>query len=162
LFEDNFALKNFSLNEKLASKIVPHNFGLWNEDAEIEIYTYNEDFRTAINSVSDFSGAKTFKGSNGHQKLSKAPVKKSSSVFSSLLDNISPEETKILKIDIEGAEYAVFEDLYNNGVLNKFDLIIGEYHNGSAGIEKYLDDFICSHKSSDRLQADFCYLNKRM
>ena len=46
-----------------------------------------------------------------------------------------------LKIDTEGAEYKILEDLYNSGVLNKIDLLMGECHFGIEKLEGYLNDF---------------------
>jgi hypothetical protein len=36
----------------------------------------------------------------------------------------------ILKIDVEGAEYEIFDDLCTSGTIEVFDLIVGDVHNG--------------------------------
>jgi FkbM family methyltransferase len=155
------AKRNFALNEKLSSKIVPYNFGLWNEDTEIAVRSCTSDDKTAIDALMSFPLLK--EGMKGEiQQVGRAVVKKSSTVISSLLNTVPQEGLRILKIDIEGAEYAVFEDLHNANILNKFDLIIGEYHNGLSGLGKYLENFTLLHKSKAGLQANFCCLNNRI
>ena len=34
----------------------------------------------------------------------------------------------MMKIDCEGAEWEIFEDLSETGLLSEFDTIVGEYH----------------------------------
>ena len=158
------ALQNFALNKILAEKITPYNFGLWNENNQVDIFKGEIEGNTCISSC--VSEQKYLKKNMQRKKLKaivKANVKKSSEIFSPMLAEIKPEVKKVLKIDIEGAEYAVFEDLYEHNLLQQFDVIVGELHNGLAGIEKYLNDFVCVNKNyfSDLL-ITFCYINKRI
>ncbi len=65
--------------------------------------------------------------------------------------NVSKEMTKyfkkykgedigyFLKIDIEGAEYSIFERLAKDKLIEKFDIIMGETHHGFEKIKKYLE-----------------------
>jgi len=156
------ALQNFTLNKSLSNKIKSYNFGLWNADEELDILTSETDTYTSIMSCVDESSHLTTKMQTQKcKKTVKASVKKSSNILAPMFQEIN--EKKILKIDIEGAEYIVFEDLYNHNLLQQFDMIVGEVHNGLAGIEKYLDDFVCVNKNhlSDLL-ITFCYINKRI
>lgn len=150
------ALQNFALNEGISAKITPYNFGLWKDDGELDISTNGKDGHTGItatvNVVRQEQKSATFK----------AAVKKSSDVFAPLLSEERRGEAKVLKIDIEGAEYAVFEDLYRHRLLQQFDVIIGEAHNGLAGLEKYLDDFVCLYKNYSGRLITFCYINKKI
>jgi FkbM family methyltransferase len=156
-----YAKRNFALNEKLSAKIVPYNFGLWNEDTELAVRACAADDKIAIDAVMSFPLLE--KGMKGEiQQMGRAVVKKSSTVISSLLHTVPQERLRILKIDIEGSEYVVCEDLYHAGIIDKFDLIIGEYHNGISGLEKYLGNFTLVYKSKAGLQANFCYLNNRI
>jgi FkbM family methyltransferase len=158
------ALQNFVLNKILSEKITAYNFGLWNENGQVDIFECGQDGNTGI--ASCISEQKHLKKKMQEKKLEtiiKASVKKASETLAPMLAEIKPEIKKVLKIDIEGAEYAVFEDLHKHNVLQQFDMIVGEVHNGLAGIEKYLDDFVCVNKNhlSDLL-ITFCYINKRI
>jgi len=159
----DWSLRNFALNPSLSPKITPYNFGLWNEDEEIEYRISDSDYCTSVNSLSTEYPKMKNLFENKIFQVRKAKVKKASSQISSILKDLSEERMKILKIDIEGAEYAVFEDLYNHDVLNTFDLIMGECHNGMAELEKYLGEFTCIYKSKNKgLLLDFVYVNKRI
>lgn len=159
-----WALQNFALNSDLKEKITPHNFGLWAENGQVDICDCSKaDGNTCISSCVSEQDYLRSKMQNKNHLVAKADVKKSSAVFSSLIDERKPDEKKVLKIDIEGAEYVVFEDLYKHNVLQQFDVIIGEAHNGLAGLEKYLDNFVCVYKNElTPLLVMFCYLNKKL
>lgn len=47
------------------------------------------------------------------------------------------DQKVILKIDVEGAEYEIFESLQKANLLTRFDMILGEYHH--KGIEPILN-----------------------
>jgi len=158
------AVQNFALNKTLAEKILPYNFGLWNENGEIDICKCEIDGYTGIAScIYEQEHLRTKLQTTKLKKISKAKVRKASEVFEPLLAEINPSEMKVLKIDIEGAEYAVFEDLYQHNLLQEFDVIIGEAHNGMEGLNKYLEDFVCMNKNHlSNLLITFCYVNKRI
>jgi len=157
------ALQNFAFNETLSAKITSYNFGLWNVDDELDIFYGEKDWRTGITScVNEQPCLTKLVQDQKHKDIHKATVKKSSDVFATILSEINVNEKKIMKIDIEGAEYAVFEDLYKHGILQQFDVIIGECHNGIAELEKYLGDFICVNKNSAFGLITFCFINKNL
>ena len=58
--------------------------------------------------------------------IKKVNVKKASNVISEIIDNHNI--TSNLKIDTEGAEYKIINDLIKSKLINKFDLIVGEGH----------------------------------
>ncbi|HQN94359.1 MAG TPA: FkbM family methyltransferase, partial [Prolixibacteraceae bacterium] len=123
----SWALENFALNNQLNEKIEHFNFGLWNDNKEIEICSYKDDYCNKIMSNS-------VKNENDkiHRNFSikKANVKKASDVVFQIFESIEQAPMKIMKIDIEGAEYEVLRDLFENKLIDKFDIIIGECHNG--------------------------------
>jgi len=158
-----WAVRNFAMNPTLVSKITPHCFGMWNEDREIEIRFRDYDVYTTIDSLLlDSPGIKkSFK--NIKSQICNAKVKKASTEISNILRDIPAERMKVLKIDIEGSEYVVFEDLHTHNILDEFDLIIGECHNGMDGLNKYMNNFNLIHKSkSEGLILMFTYLNNRI
>ena len=69
---------------------------------------------------------------------------------------------RILKIDVEGGEYTILEDLYQADLLYMFDIIIGEYHRGLDGLLSYLSDFYLSyHQKLGGLAGMIVFINKR-
>ena len=161
----NKALQNFALNETLSAKIVPYNFGLWNADDEIDIFSGEKDGRTCATSFAEeFSTVTNLLQDQKYKTTLKATVKKASGVVAPILNSINADEKKVLKIDIEGAEYAVFEDLYNHKIIQQFDVIIGECHNGIEELEKYLEEFVRVNFNVDKSSGliTFCYINKRI
>lgn len=157
-----WAQKNFELNKQLQSKISSYNYGFWDETKEIEILSSEKDGVTSVNIIAtEFDEVKKLQQGKTNT-LKKAYVKEASSVIDDFTKNVSNEKL-ILKIDIEGAEYKVLENLYTKGKLSVFDLIIGECHNGISHLEVYLNDFICLSKceQTDK-RIEFCYINKRI
>lgn len=140
LVEDTYlwAIDNFSLNPRLKQKIISFNFGLWNEDKELFFETDGIDGHSQISE--DLCD-------NTHT-LPRAVVKKSSLVFSDILKQLDTNMLRVLKIDVEGAEYTIFEDLFINNLLDEFDIVIGEYHDGIEKVKKYFSDFYCSYKEN--------------
>ncbi len=54
-------------------------------------------------------------------------LRKSSQIFSDIMEK-HPNCQFVLKMDCEGEEYAIFKDLDQTGVLNKFNFIMMEWH----------------------------------
>ncbi|MBQ1655215.1 MAG: FkbM family methyltransferase, partial [Bacteroidales bacterium] len=67
---------------------------------------------------------------------------------------------KILKIDVEGAEYGIFEDLCKTGQIKQFDLITGEAHNGIEPIRMKLEanGFTMEHIGGSGKCKDFLFV----
>ena len=68
-----------------------------------------------------------------------------------------------MKIDVEGAEYNIFADLYEQNIIKELDLIIGEYHEGIENLMTYLPDFRCSYKedSVEKGIGSMVFVNKK-
>lgn len=84
-------------------------------------------------------------------------IKKSSEILSSLFDK-HQEEKFVLKLDIEGAEYDVLEDLHQSGLLSKVSVIMLEWHyKGYKEITSILEQngFVWFH---EMLGKDFGFL----
>lgn len=153
-----WAIENFSLNDNISSKIEHYNFGLWNETKEIDIFSYEDDYCTTVsnNEVKNENDSIQRKYSK-----KKAKVLKSSQILADIFEKIEKTPLRILKIDIEGAEYMVFDDLFKHNLIDEFDLLIGECHNGITELEKYLGNYLCSYKKActDK-RIEFCYINR--
>lgn len=158
----NWALANCELNPFLKDKIITYNYGLWDKDDEMEMQSCDSDYMNALSVlVEEYDEVKKIK-KRENQKQNIVSVKKASSTLLPIIKQLPEGKDKILKIDIEGAEYTVFKDMFDGGVLQCFDLIIGECHNGISGLEPYLNDFSCLYKSKESGNLlSFCYINKR-
>lgn len=150
-FTYEWACENINLNSRLSDKISTFNFGLWNKDDEVNIASDGIDGHTQISA------------GNENRSSAKGKVKKSSSVFSELFQSVDKNLLKILKIDVEGAEYDIFADLYEREMLKEFDLIIGEYHRGIDSLLAYLPEFHCSYQeeSVEKGIGSMVFVNKR-
>lgn len=145
-----WACDNIELNPYLSSKIDTFNFGLWNKDDEVCIESDGIDGHTQVST-----------GTNDIVK--KLIVKKASGVLSGLFQSLDNNLLKILKIDVEGAEYKIFADLYEQNIIKELDLIIGEYHEGIENLMTYLPDFRCSYKedSVEKGIGSMVFVNKK-
>lgn len=142
------ALENISLNPQLASKITTYNYGLWDKDVNVNI---REDSIDGHSAVLDTAPSE-----------SRNVVKRSSTIFRSLFGMIDFPCLKVLKIDVEGAEYIILDELNKAGVIAEFDIIVGEYHDGIDKLYPYLSDFFCSYK--DQLIGsigEMVFINKK-
>jgi FkbM family methyltransferase len=101
-------------------------YGLYNKDGFIKFY---------LPENSDYVSGTSYNRWNYNEKIIKpieVPVKK----FSSITKQLGHNKIDILKMDIEGAEYDVIDDILNSGVM--IDQILIEVHHRfpGAGIKK--------------------------
>ena len=128
------ALHNFALNtDDVRRKIHPQCIGLSNRDTVLHL-AYNEDFPGDM-------GQFVQQDPNGiPMHLAKA-----SSMIAPLLRD-GTEEKIVCKIDVEGSEYEILQDLSESDLLCKIDYIIMETHMGKEAIAKRIltdNNFIC-------------------
>jgi len=127
-----WALLNFSLNPRLASKIIPSCTGLAGENKTVELlYENTGDGVSTINA--DFFQSYWTAPRRAHAKKTKATLCRASEVFAALPAPANGE-LRVLKIDVEGAEYEIFADLAQANRLD-FDIILAEAH---LGVDKFL------------------------
>ena len=116
------ALENFSLNPEFAQNIISFNFGIGNEDRK-EQFLYNDNFKGSVGLVEV-----NFKNQNDkNNEIVEVFIKDVNNVILEILSQ-HPLEKFILKIDCEGAEFEIIESLSLNRNLNKFEIIILEWH----------------------------------
>lgn len=90
---------------------------LWTEDGEVTFFIDEKDF----------DGSSVFadqSGLVGGTKISVPAVKLSRW----LMENVSPDDYCVLKLDIEGAEYPVLEQLLEEGSISRVDELFVEFH----------------------------------
>lgn len=121
------ALSNINLNPKLSNKISAFNFGLSNEDKEVDLYYVkgcdgvNTMFTEVVNCQAELKDKSKL-------KTKKVEVKKASTVISDIIKNHNIDSNIVLKVDTEGAEYDIISDLIETNLISKIDVILGEGH----------------------------------
>ena len=113
----------------MSKKIIPYNFGLSNQNKELELYYLEgaDGLNTIQNDFIDIQYE--LKENKGKIKSKYVDVKKSSEIIGDIIENNNIKSNLVLKIDVEGSEFDILDDLIDSGLINKFDLILGEGHN---------------------------------
>ena len=158
----NFALENFNLNPTISHKIKPYNFGLSNVDEEVDIYCLpgSDGVTTTEPEFTDYQ-YEWIKGKKD-MKIKKAKVKKASAVIADIINNNQISSNIILKIDTEGSEHKIIDDLINKGILDRIDLIIGESHLKSGNLDDKLTGFKNVYKNyHNDIIYSFCYVKEK-
>lgn len=117
------AVYNINLNREISKKIISENFGLSNKN-ELAEALFCSDFSGSMST----SKNNTLKLNINKNKLSseKVTLRSASEVLSEILTENN--EKVILKVDCEGSEYEIFEILDKDGILNKIDYLLLEWH----------------------------------
>lgn len=135
-----YAQKTIELNKELKYKIQIFNIGLGNSNEIITAYYLpHADWVVSLDkSFIEYVAS----GSVVSVGEVQAEIKKSSEVLKEIIEenNIS---NIILKIDVEGAEYDIVEDLSENypEIFDKIEIIIGEAHKGIKEMAKLSKTF---------------------
>lgn len=116
------AMDNFARNrQEIQDKIIPYNIALYDEDKKMQIAMSCEE-----------SGMRDVAASVGEGKAKQCEItyRAAGKVIADILKRECGKKV-VLKCDIEGAEYAVFNSLEEYGCWKGIDVILLEYH-GSA------------------------------
>ncbi|MBC7850514.1 MAG: FkbM family methyltransferase [Chitinophagaceae bacterium] len=116
------ALNNFDANPTLKNKIFPNNAGVGGADAELEIPVIKGE--SAVMSTSDFFIDQMETDGNQKIKVGIVDIKK---VLPYITER-HPGEAILLKLDCEGAEYDIIDQLNVTGLLKTIDVIVIEWH----------------------------------
>lgn len=132
--------------------------GLSGEDNIREI-TYNKDMSCGQSTISEIrERAYKFYEQNklinvDNEVIENIQVREASKIIKTIIDN-HIEENIVLKVDCEGEEYSIFQNLSDNKILDKINFIMLEWH--YKGKEKLLCvleksgfSYWCSNKSKD-------------
>ena len=158
----NFALENFELNPSIVHKIKPYNFGLYDEDGIRNIYCLPGADGVTTTELEFTDVGFEWLRKKEQMKIKKAKVKEASAVILNIIQNESIKSKIVLKIDTEGSEHKIIDNLINNSVLDKIDLIIGENHLESEDLDDKLTGFknISKVFITDKVYS-FCYVKNK-
>ena len=155
----DFALENLDLNPELAHKIKTYNFGLSDKEDEIDIYCLPGSDGITTTEL-EFTNVQTewLKGKE-QMKIKKAKVKEASAIILDIIKKDNINSNIVLKIDTEGSEHKILDNLINNDVLDKVDLIMGENHLLGDDLDEKLVGFKnISKKFYTNDIYSFCYV----
>lgn len=130
----NFALKNIKLNNTLSKKIHIYNIGLGAKETKKQaLYIDYRDGISTINNewLTSYAPAAATKAKPVMCNIAQSSVFLKNLIEKEQISNI------IFKIDVEGAEYEILQDLADNypEIFNKIEIMIGDTH---CGFEKFL------------------------
>lgn len=158
----DFALKNLDLNPNLAHKINPYNFGLSDKNGEIDMY-YLQGFDGITTTELEYTNLQSewLKGKK-QMKIKKAKIKEASTIISDIIQKDNINSNIVLKIDTEGSEHKIIDNLIDNDVLDKVDLIMGENHLLGEDLDEKLVGFKNISKTfhTDTIYS-FCYVKDK-
>ena len=122
-----FALDNFALNPRLAEKIQAFCVGLGGDNRKIDLL-YEEATDGVATLLPEFYD-RYWTAERKQRALRKTvEIRKASEALASL-PRCTHGEMRVLKIDVEGAEYEILAELAGAGALD-FDVIVAEAHLG--------------------------------
>jgi FkbM family methyltransferase len=128
------ALMNFDLNPQVKQKIVPFNLGAGGNNSELEIPVGDVD--SAAMSTTDFVIQQVAAGAVRKVKVQIRDIKE----IVAEMQQQHPGAQILLKLDCEGAEYEIMEQLNTSGLLKDIRYIVIEWHmRGSRPLEKILE-----------------------
>lgn len=116
------AHENIDLNPALKSKIHLENFGLSDQEQTLTI-----DYSFKASQLASIKKGKQIQTNSPDLKPTAILIKKTSEVLIPIF-NESEVEKKVLKIDTEGSEYEIIENLNKSDLLKKIDYIMLEWH----------------------------------
>jgi FkbM family methyltransferase len=116
------ARANLSLNPKIAAKVSAHNIGLADADEDKTVLIYDE---------SD-SGSFSIRGSESGTPMP-ISVRNAATVLGPIIDEAKANALRIIaKIDCEGSEFPIFENLDEHGLLAEISAFMLEWHRVSG------------------------------
>lgn len=116
------AVQNIELNPELAGKIVTANIGLGPKDETLDVaYDYANKGQVGIHGTALIRAATT------EVENQRIALKRTSTVLADVIAKCGDSHL-VLKLDCEGSEYGIVEDLAERGLLGEFSTIMIEWH----------------------------------
>lgn len=151
----DFAIYNINMNPELAKKIECLNVGVASKEDTVTLYKLKDHDESA---TLDIGQIKLLNQNIKTDDIFKETIKtkKSSDVVREIF-TIHRDKKIVLKIDIEGMEEEVLNDIYENNLIDSFDMIIGEVHN-NCQIDKLFKSYEKVHMvRENKNQYEFCF-----
>jgi FkbM family methyltransferase len=123
-FEPTFrqAINNIALNPTLKEKIKPANYGLGDREESLTVdYNYENKGQVGV------YGTSLIRSDINHSEKVTIKLKAAAGEIKKIIDQHSGQHF-MLKLDCEGAEYAILRSLAAENLLNFFDIIFIEWH----------------------------------
>ena len=140
----NQAKLNFEFN-KAKSKVVEfNNFGLGKNNRN-ETFIFDNNFKGNTGVRGELSNSYS---NNLNTTEVKVEIKEATSVLRKVLDE-NLNATIVVKMDCEGAEYEIFENILETGFIKEVDVFMLEWHDKGS---KYIEDILIAN--------DFNYFSK--
>ena len=156
------AEKNLALNFSFKSKVQLYNFGLGDKDDKITMYYLPHRDGICTTSKEFLSNYAPEEAANVIE--TEALIKRSSTVLKEIVERDHIDNI-VLKVDAEGAEYAILRDLAETypSFFDKVSVIIGEAHLGMEELISRLQAFgfkQVSTKSLNPKTQDFLFVRE--
>jgi FkbM family methyltransferase len=119
------ACANFKLNGNLSSKITSYNFGISDKDETLDIY-YSPNIAGSM--TTDNSEYNKSKSTSKNIIKETIILKSINYIFEKILTPPPPPHKIILKLDCEGAEYNILDEMDKKGLFKYVDIIMLEWH----------------------------------
>ena len=122
------AVYHKKLNPQLADKLKLHNFGISNKNSKEELY-FLKGADTLSTLEPDFVDIEfQLKAAKDKVETKLVEVRRASEVIGHIVERDNIKSKIVLKIDTEGSEYKIIDDLIQSNTINEVDLILGEGH----------------------------------
>lgn len=122
------AVYHKKLNPQLADKLKLHNFGISNKNSKEELY-FLKGADTLSTLEPDFVDIEfQLKAAKDKVETKLVEVRRASEVIEHIIERDNIKSKIVLKIDAEGSEYKIIDDLIQSNTINEVDLILGEGH----------------------------------
>lgn len=131
----NKAVYHKKLNPQLADKLRFYNFGISDKNSSETLY-YVKGADTKSTIEADYVDMQyPLKAAKDKVETKIVEVRRASDVIENIIKEDNIKSKIVLKIDTEGSEYKIIDDLIQTNAIQNIDLIMGEVH-------KFVDDQI--------------------
>ena len=118
------AMFNFKINDKYASKIHPHNYGLGDRDKELtlEYYSRAPGRMSTVKSIDKIRHSPKYA-----TKTETVQIRNTAQDIRPIIERHKDKKI-VIKCDTEGSEKEIFQSLDSKGTLKDIDMVLLEYH----------------------------------